>query len=1075
MKYYVLLCCMLFQLNGISQESVVVSGQIRSTIGEVLSNVTISAHQNKVQTVSDQDGRFQLEIHVPDSLSFSLLGYRKVSLFAESNMDVVLEPIDQLIEVLEINTGYQTLKANEINGSITVIDRSVLEKQSGSNILDRITGVSNGLVNQIGRDNSNPENKTGITVRGYATINGALDPLIVLDDFVYEGSIDNIRPDDVESVTILKDAEATSIYGARGGNGVIVITTKKGRFDQKTRISFSMEHALQENADLYRTPTIANSDYIALEELLYEAGHFRRDLASFVAPLISPMVALMDKRDKGVISTAEYEDWVRYYSGADIRKEYTEAFYRTGRNSRAHLNITGGSSTISWLLSGGSDRGNDEYGQLSTGHSLRLNNTIKLIDWMDLNVSGSFTSNKAISNEFPSLSSLMRFGSRHQVPYVSLFDLDGNDAPFYNKIYGERLLQNTGEGQLLDWRYFPHSDPHHTRYSNRRSEYVGNVSVAIRVATGVDLALSYQNQSQVNNGETLYGKDSYYVRDLVNTYTQLGSGDIVNSYPVPYGDILSMSTSSTSSQSARAQLNVTKKWSAHQLRGLIGAEGREIIKKSDGRTFYDYSDDPLLFRSLDYADQYLTLPLGGRNGIPGGPLIFPTTINRFLSLYGNFNYILKDRYIISGNIRKDGSNIYGVSTNDKWKPLWSIGAGYDAMQEAVFKDKLPFGTLRLRTTFGYSGNVDLSKSALPIAAYLLKGSDWGSLPYARIGTLNNPSLRWEVVRQLNVGLDFALKEVSLSGSMDYYTKDGRDLYGPSDYDYTTWGKQGTIVKNVANISGSGLDLQLRYQWTNGKVYWRPSLIYNYNLSKVTSYFENSPYDPVARAVGTTGSRIFPSEGYPLYPLAAYLWKGLDEEGDPQGVIKGEVSKDYVMLSTTRLQEGLAAGSFRYIGSAIPTHFGSIMNELAIGSFSISVNLVYRLGYYFMDNTFSSSGMVQNGVAHPDFYNRWMMPGDEHHTHVPAFEYPLVKTGRDAFYMSSEIHYKRADNLRLQFVSLTYDFATMNEKSILSKFSIFCHAGNLGIVWKSTKGSIDPDYGQGVPPGRTLSFGLRSNF
>jgi TonB-dependent SusC/RagA subfamily outer membrane receptor len=138
-----------------------------------------------------------------------------------------------------VNTGYQKLKPNEVNGAVTVIDKKTLNQQTGPGILERLEGVTSGLAFNRGFGNGNAQNKTGINIRGLSTINGPLDPLIVVDNFIYEGDIKNINPNDVESITILKDAAAASIWGARAGNGVIVITTKKGRLNERTKVDFN--------------------------------------------------------------------------------------------------------------------------------------------------------------------------------------------------------------------------------------------------------------------------------------------------------------------------------------------------------------------------------------------------------------------------------------------------------------------------------------------------------------------------------------------------------------------------------------------------------------------------------------------------------------------------------------------------------------------------------------------------------------------------------------------------------------------------------------------------------------------
>src|SRR5690606_15915129 len=186
----------------------------------------------------------------------------------------------------------------------------------------------------------------------------------------------------------------------------------------------------------------------------------------------------------------------------------------------------------------------------------------------------------------------------------------------------------------------------------------------------------------------------------------------------------------------------------------------------------------------------------------------------------------------------------------------SLGTGYDLAKEQ-FMEQSVFKLLKLRANLGYSGNVDLSRSALPIAVYSNNPSAVGGHPFARITTLNNPSLKWEEIRQFNVGVDFDLGRLPFSGTIEYYTKYGSDLYGLSDYDYTTWGVLAAITRNVAEMRGEGIDLQLRSRYAKGRFSWMSSMIYNYNLGKTSRYYDPSNVSDLHKLVTSNGSRITP--------------------------------------------------------------------------------------------------------------------------------------------------------------------------------------------------------------------------
>jgi hypothetical protein len=378
--------------------------------------------------------------------------------------------------------------------------------------------------------------------------------------------------------------------------------------------------------------------------------------------------------------------------------------------------------------------------------------------------------------------------------------------------------------------------------------------------------------------------------------------------------------------------------------------------------------------------------------------------------------------------------------------------------------------LKLRTTYGYSGNVDLSKSALAVAGY---GNDnVTNLPIAIFNTINNPDLKWEQTGQMDFGVEFDTKNSRLSGSVDYYHKKGTDLYGLTPYDYTTWGQQNTIVKNVADMKGSGVDVLLNIHISDRIIKWAASILYNYNASKTTRYFDAN-YSDLTVLLGGSGRSVSPVVGKSLYAISAYKWEGLDNQGNPQGLLNGKVSTDYIAMYDEAVTNGLKQGNVVYMGSAVPTSFGSIINTFSWKQLEMAVNISYKLGYYFHKPSLSYGGLVSQGSGNKEYAQRWQKPGDELTTNVPSFVYP-VDTWRDAFYTSSAINVLRGDNLRLQYINISYQLPQKN-KSPFDQVRFFANASNLGIIWRANKQKIDPDYPGAIPSPRSYSFGINLNF
>lgn len=1070
--YLFLLCPIL----GIGQQKTTISkGLVVDTDNHSVRAASVRSLKTGNETATDKDGRFTLAVALPDTLTISRMGYvlqQFIVTNVESRIRIILQSGEQQIEEVLVHTGYQSLKPNEVNGSVTVINKEMLQMQNGTNILQRLNGVTNGLSFNVGKNNSNPQNKTNIMVRGHSTINGPLDPLIVLDNFVYEGDIDNINPDDIESVTILKDASATSIYGARGGNGVIVITSKRGRFNQSVQVDVRASTMITAIPDLSPLRTMDNKDYIAVERMLYERGNFNADINRSNRQMLTPVVDILNRKAKGALTEEEAERFIKMYENGDFLQQYSDAFFQKGHTDQYHVGLRGGSDRHNWNLSANLNKGKDPIGDQADRINLGLSNTMKVVDWMSVGIDAQINDRKSINRTVPTVTELRSFTGRAPVPYVLLFDESGAEIPFlrYNSLY----LDTVGRGRLLDWYYYPVRERELATNSSKSRELLGLFYTELRPFAGLQLTGSYQYQRQESVGKMFYDQDSYYMRDMINRFAQINQTTGVVTYPVPLGDRLSFSNRWLSSQQFRLQSSYAKNWREHRVHAMAGFEVRETKTTGNGMIYYGYNQDPLLRTTVDLVTRFRTRPTGNAY-IVGAPSMTADLVNRFVSLYGNAFYSYKDRYSVTASMRRDGSNIYGASTNDKWTPLWSVGLGYELSKESFFKSDF-VDYLKLRATLGYSGNVDLSRSALPVASYWTGDAALGSLPVAGIAIPSNPSLRWEQVRQLNMGLDFRAWQGRFSGSLEYYLKESTDLYGPGAYDYTTLGRQATVVMNTADLEGRGVDVQLRVVPLQKDLIWSSALIVNYNQSKVTRYhLDRTDFrNPIDQILDRSGDRIYPIEGRPLYNIAAFRWAGLDAQGDPMGYLNGALSKEYLKLREEVRLQGDATGTARYVGSAIPTFTGGWLNELSYRNVSLSWNLTYRTGYYFRRQTILFDALISGGAGHPDYALRWQQPGDEVKTDVPAFIYPNAVSGRDAFTASAEHLVEKADHIRLQFVNLSYQFKS-KLKYMPKSTRVFLNASDLGIIWRANKHGLDPDYPYSIRPSQTYSIGINAQF
>ncbi|MBW7892902.1 MAG: SusC/RagA family TonB-linked outer membrane protein, partial [Chitinophagaceae bacterium] len=505
----------------------------------------------------------------------------------------------------------------------------------------------------------------------------------------------------------------------------------------------------------------------------------------------------------------------------------------------------------------------------------------------------------------------------------------------------------------------------------------------------------------------------------------------------------------------------------HRVTAIAGAEWNETKINGTDFRYYGYDDrNATNINNLEYQTRYPTWQnLAFTRNIPFTHRVTGIT-DEFVSYFLNAAYAYKNRYTFSISGRMDQSNLFGVKTNQKSIPLWSSGIAWDLGHEKFMNLKwLP--DLKFRITYGFNGNIDKSATAFTTAEYLAP-NDFGLLT-AEIRNPPNDSLRWEKVRMINVGIDFALRNKVLSGSIEYYHKEADDLIG----NIPTAPSSGmtSFKGNVANMKGNGVDIDVTSRNLQGKINWTTNWLLSFVTDKITDYkIQFSSFNLVQSGEGYSVN-IFPVVDRPVYSVYSYQWGGLDPvTGDPQGFVDGRLSKDYSAIRNTTKPEELF-----FHGSARPRAFGALRNTFAYRNFQLSVNLTYKLNYYFRKPSISYTGFFNYWLANSDYSLRWQKPGDENFTNVPSVVYP-TNSSRDDFYNYSSVLVEKADHIRLQDIQLSYTISNTNRMKLpFDTFQVFAYANNLGIIWKANNAGIDPDYVSGYINPKTFSAGIKATF
>ena len=1061
---FIILLINLFSLNLDSQiKPYAILGTITDNSGNPLSGVTIQLQGTATTAKSDANGAFSINSTSPNGiLQIRLIGYKPFNKSFDATEKVPLkiilqEATNELQEVTIVSNGYQNLNKDKTTGSFSIVDSSLINRGISTGILSRLDGVTSGLLFNRSKTFGT---QSDINIRGRSTINGDDKPLIILDNFPYEGDINNINPNDIKSITVLKDAAAAAIWGTRAGNGVIVLTTYKGNYKATQSLNFTSNMSLSPKPDLFRVPWFSADQWIGIEKFLYDKGAYNSAINSgYLA--ISPAVEIFDQAKKRQISATDSINRINALKPNDVRTDLLKYIYRPAVNQQYALNLSGGSAVHSYFISAGLDQNagakyTDNYRRLTltANQSFKtLKNKLEITTGI-LFTSGNTTS--AINSYSPSS------------PYEQLIDPSGNSLAVRNMLR-VTYADTAGKGKLLDWKYRPLDEAREGR-KNQLNSYLINTGLNYNIGAGFKATFLYQFQIQHQSNSLIYDENSYYSRNLINSLSNIDNSSGTAQRIIPIGSISQRSDSKYKSDYARFQLNFDRQIATnHDLFAIAGIEVRNNRTDEISQTLYglNQSTGTNANNAIDFTRNYpLYYNPAASLKLDAGQLT-SYLLDRYVSFYANANYSYRKKYTLSLSARKDESNLFGVKPNQKGVPLYSAGLSWEVNREDFYHFRM-LPLLKVRASLGYTGNVSKSISAYLTANAI--GNNENGAPFSSIINPPNPALKWERVKILNLGVDFALPERRLSASIEPFLKYGKDLFGT-----TPLAPQSGVLTyqgNFANTTTKGIDITLNTLRKIKEIDWQSNLIFSIVNSKVTKYSAL----PSPNSVVVNQSYANPLEGNPYFALYAFRWAGLDSKGDPQVYFNGMASKDY-----TAINNSLDRSNLVMKGSAVPTVFGSFRNSFTYRQVQLSFNITYRLGYYFRrsssDNaqTFSTTGF-QNAT---DYDIRWQKPGDELTTNVPNLIYPN-NSQRSNAYLNADILVEKGDNIKLQDIRLSWNLRNLGKvSSLFSSLEIYTYLMNVGYIWRANRYGIDPDGLAGsfsnLPAQLSYSFGLKTTF
>nr|WP_084406917.1 SusC/RagA family TonB-linked outer membrane protein [Pedobacter panaciterrae] len=1042
-----------------------VQGIVTNELNELLEGATIRVKGRDKIAVTDSRGAYLLkQIDLESTLIISFVGYQSKEVSALTKMEKISLSLntDHLQEIEIVSTGYQKIAKERTTGSFALVDSIQFTRRVSSDVFSRLGGITSGLLFNRNTLRTNSGN-LDLSIRGRSTIFANDQPLIIMDNFPFNGELNNINPNDIASISVLKDAAAASIWGVRAGNGVIVITTKRGRNKQPLSVAVNSNVTISGKPDLsYNQNYLSSSDYIDIERFLFDNGKYDQTLNDPKSySVVSPVVQILNKQRMGRQSAEETEQQLNTLRARDIRNEESKYFYRRPVSQQYALSLSGGTERSNHYFSAGYDK--TDAALIANNNSritINSQNTFRPVKNLELDVGIYYV--KSSSNIDSTLNEISPFTS----PYYQFKDANGQNA-LLDRNFSSGFKKEALDKGFLDWTYVPLNELGKSPLSVKDNDLRLNGGLSYTIFPGLSVAVKYQHE-QIDSKASQYNSiETYQTRSLINQYSILTSG-FVSGYNIPLGGILYTGNGKSISNSLRIQLNYEKKWQKNTISTILGHEISESISALKRHTSYGYDQNSGKSAAIDTVSNFDLNPIGTGSISKNYYAIGKT--DRMRSSYINASYNYDEKYTLSASARVDGSNYFGIKTNHKYVPLWSTGVLWNIDRESFYRlNWLP--VLKFRASYGYNGNLDKSNTGITTFKYNSLRAAYTDLPFAGILNIGNPELRWEKVAIANLGVEFRLKKPSISGKVEYYIKNGSDILGDKAFPSNTG--INVLRGNYSKMKTKGFDVSLISENLKGKFSWTT----NFQLSAVHDWVTS--YDLIEPSgiyyVGNYSST--PVLNRPVYGIYSYKWAGLDPlNGDPRGYLNGEVSKNYQAILNSTI------GDLEYNGPARPTIFGGLNNIFTFQRFTLAFSISYKLGYYFRKPSSSYFEMFNTAISsamNADFGNRWQKSGDEATTNIPSMGGVGENDFRDNFYRSSSATIARGDHIRLQDVSLNYDF---NWKGIpVKQLQIYVYANNLGLIWKANNFGLDPDLVPLIgdrfsnPIARSIAIGFKANF
>lgn len=1028
-------------------------------------------------TTTDLDGKFKLEVPSgTQNLTCRFMGYTTTTIHLQTGKDnytVYMENDSKQLNELVV-TGYQAIDRRKLTSAVTTIKMS-------DEIIGGVNNIDQALAGQIAglssvTSSGSPGAPVKLRIRGTASLSGTQDPLWVLDgiplegtdipsmedlqdiDNIYQTSIAGINPQDIESITVLKDAAATAIYGARAANGVIVITTKKGKAG-KPQINFSMKLTYNPKTDIDRLNLLNSDEKVDLELSLLQSDYTYRENKGDVARIIAGY-GLTDAYKAGGWNALSPEAQADINALRAVNTDWNDILFRGVFNQEYNVSLSGGSEKATYYSALGYYV---EQGNVESVKNDRFNLTLKTDYRINskLKVGASVFANRRKQRSYLTYNEGFTnpvYYSRIANPYMRPFDDEGN------YIYDTNVQHRQGDDIVPDFNIF--EERANTSNENTFTSLMSIFDAEFKWNEHFKVTSQFGLQWDENMIEKYAGQDSYAMRREKEQHQYNGTTVL------PEGGSNKITENHSSQWTWKAMAEYQNRFKdIHELELMAGTEIRHNEDKSLYSAVYGYdartlTSKPIIFPNEEKAE---SVPLHTETYLE----------NAFVSWFATGSYTLLHRYTLGGSIRFDGSDIFGVAKKYRYLPLYSVSGLWRISDEPFMKNVTVINNLGLRASYGLQGNIDKNTSPYLIGIYdqttILPGNSEDAI---RPSSAPNPDLRWEKTQSANIGMDLSLWDNIISLSVDYYYRKGTDLIGlrmlPLETGYTS-----TTV-NWAQMENEGVEVALTTRNIHTKDFtWFTNLNFGYNDNTVLR-------ETVAE------NAIKPSrEGYSVGAIFAYKTAGLDDEGYPlfltqdgRKVTATEFFKlNNAGASTLSAEE--QRNLYSYIGSTEPKVSGGFMNTFKYKRVTLGINCIFNFGMYVQTTpTYDPTNYDRGLNSNRDILNRWTPD----HTNTTLPKLMTENDGRTGEYLrykeqnlfrELDIWVKKQNYFRFESIRLGYELPEKWLKPIgIKSASVSLEGRNLWVIASNYHNYLDPEtmgnpYAAPIP--KSFIFGLNVNF